>query len=236
MAKILALSFDADKTLWNPHGVYRQGLEVTVAAMEAEGDIKPGEITVDDLWDARAEVREQFQGQPHRMEDIRERSFALALERVGHSDPTGAAAELIDLYLKVRFDVVELYSEVAAVLERLKSRYKIGLLTNGNTYPDRCGLPGMFDAEVFCSEYGLAKPAVRAFEIIAEQLGVTADQMVHIGDDWDDVAGANEFGATSVFINRVDPMATVGLRPVWASDADHEVADLVEFEQLLAQR
>lgn len=225
---ITALSFDADQTLWDFADVQRKALGATIEAMVARGDIAAGAATPHALRAVRSEVIAEHQGRPHNLERVREESFFRFLERSGHASPRESAVELTDIYMTVRFDAIELYPEARAVLARVKPHYKLGLLTNGNTYPDRCGLPNTFDAEVLLQDYDFRKPDPRAFEVIAELLGESTDSIMHIGDDWDDIQGANAVGAVSVFINRT------GADPEFRQEADYEIGDLTELEALLA--
>lgn len=109
----------------------------------------------------------------------------------------------------------------------MKRRHSVGLLSNGNTYPERCGLPGVFDAIVLGPDHGFEKPDRRAFEAMATLLDVELSSLVHVGDDGDDVHGANEAGATSVWLNRSGEHTS--LRAV----ADHEIRSLTELHPLL---
>lgn len=224
---IQALSFDADQTLWDYRQVQRLALRSTIGLMEASGVVDAGVVPVDALQGVRAEVVGEFSGRPHSLEEVRERSFELFLSRVGHADPAAMAATLAEHFLAQRFDHIELYPEVSAVIARLKGRYRVGLLTNGNTYPERCGLPDTFDAVVIGPSHGFEKPALIAFETVAAELDVSLSNIAHIGDDWDDIEGANNAGCVSIHIDREDK------RPAFAEDADHVVADLTELEALL---
>jgi len=42
---------------------------------------------------------------------------------------------------------------VLPTLSLLKDTYRLGLVTNGNTYPERCGLPGLFAFTIFAQDY-----------------------------------------------------------------------------------
>lgn len=227
---IRVLSFDADQTLWDFHGVYRLALDATVAAIVDRGILPAAAVSADALRLVRDEVVEGVRGRPHSLEEVRERSFSVFLDRAGHATPAETAAELIELYLQVRFDSIKLYPDVRGSLQRLGMQYQLGLVTNGNTYPERCGLPGVFAAQVIGPEHGFEKPDPRAFERLAQQLSIEPAEMLHVGDDHDDIAGANGVGAVSVYINRT------GSRPPWANDADYEITDLVGLEQLLRER
>ena len=224
---ITALSFDADQTLWDFRQVQRRAFESTIAVMVNEGIVEQGSVTPADLQRVRDDVVVEFRGRPHRLEDVRAASFVRFLQRAGHPTPGVTGARLAAHFLDVRFDSIRLYPEVAPALARLKPVYRIGLLSNGNTYPDRCGLPNTFDAEVLGPDHGFEKPAIEAFSMMAHLLGVRLRSMAHIGDDWDDIDGANRAGCVSILIDREDR------RPDFAVDADHVIADLDRLESLL---
>ena len=120
-----------------------------------------------------------------------------------------------------------MFADVAPAIASLKGRYRLGLLSNGNTYPERCGLPDTFDAVVLGPDHGFEKPDPQAFAMVASKLGVDVTDLAHVGDDWDDIEGANAAGATSIYLNRTDD------DPIFRSDADHEVRDLDELVRLL---
>lgn len=225
----VALTFDADQTLWDFRGVYRRALDATVQEILERGYADEDQVSSELLRSIRDEVVLEYRGQPHDLEEVRNRSFQVFLERVGHPEPQAEATRLTHLYMEVRFGAITLFPEVAEVLGRLGMRYPLGLVSNGNTHPERCGLPTTFSAIVMGPEFGFEKPDRRAFEEVARQLGVLTTEILHVGDDWDDVEGANAAGATSVFLNRT------GAEPDFANDADHEVGDLHELEDLVRQ-
>ncbi len=224
---ITALSFDADQTLWDFDNVKRRALRSTIAEMERRGDVPAGAVTPEAMDTARDALVERFRGASHRLEEVRERSFAEVLTAHGHPSPDTAATVLVEHYMSIRFNQIELFPEVAPAIASLKGRYRLGLLSNGNTYPERCGLPDTFDAVVLGPDHGFEKPDPRAFAMIASQLGVAVTDLAHIGDDWDDIEGANAAGATSIYLNRIDD------DPGFRADADHEVRDLNELVRLL---
>lgn len=229
MTVIQALSFDADQTLWDYRQVQRLALQSTIELIEQLELVPSGSLTAESLQPVRSEVVGEFVGRPHSLEAVRERSFEVFLQRLGHDDASSLAARLAEHFLTKRFDHIQLYPEVRVVMERLKSRYRLGLLTNGNTYPDRCGLPDTFDAVVIGPSHGFEKPERVAFETVAHELGVELASIAHIGDDWDDIEGANAAGCVSIHIDREDE------RPSFSRDADHVVNDLNDLERVLAR-
>lgn len=222
-----AISFDADQTLWDFADVHERALDSTLTAMIRRGDVRPGEVTAVDLQAAREEVMRPLRGKPHDLALAREHSFRLVLERLGHETPDAAATELVAHYLDVRFGTIEQYPDVAQALTTLRSVTRIGLLTNGNTDPERCGLPGVFHAVVMGAERGLRKPQPAAFQAVADGLGVAVEELWHVGDHADDIDGANAVGATSVHIDRTGEPAP------HAERATHRITTLTELVTLL---
>jgi len=107
------------------------------------------------------------------------------------------------VYLKHRFEDVRLYDDVLPTLNALQGRYVLGILSNGNNYPERCGLEGRFQFVVFSQDYGVGKPDPRLFEVAVEQAGCSGQELLHVGDSLEnDVAGAQRAGVRSVWLNR----------------------------------
>ncbi len=81
-----------------------------------------------------------------------------------------------------------------------KEGYKIGLISNTGMTPGRLfrrymedlGILEFFHVLTFSDEVGLTKPSKEIFDITIEQLGVTRDKVVHVGDHIaNDVVGAH---------------------------------------------
>ncbi len=169
---IAAITFDADQTLWDFHAVMRRALAAISKAMTEEDHLDESLVSIEKLKSSRDAVVSSHQGAPHSLEMVRQESIADILRLAGHTDPTGRASRLTERYMDIRFNDIELYPDVTPVLERLRDRFKLGLLSNGNTFPDRCGLSNTFDGIVLGPEHGIEKPDPLAFQLIADQLGV----------------------------------------------------------------
>jgi len=63
---------------------------------------------------------------------------------------------------------------------------------------------GRFDAVVASVDCGWRKPDRRAFETVADALGVPVADLVHVGDDPATDGGADDAGATSVLLTDTD--------------------------------
>jgi len=107
------------------------------------------------------------------------------------------------VYLQQRFGDTRPYDDVLPTLDALHGRYRLGLLSNGNSYPERCGLPDRFHFVVFAQDHGIEKPDRRLFEVALARAGCRPQELLHVGDSLtNDVAGAQGAGVRSVWLNR----------------------------------
>ena len=82
-------------------------------------------------------------------------------------------------------------------------RYFLGLVSNGNSYSERCGLQGRFGFAAFACDVGNEKPHPAIFDAACREAGCAPEELMHVGDSLRaDVEGANAIGAVSVWLNR----------------------------------
>ena len=125
-----------------------------------------------------------------------------------------------------------IYPESLSVLEELKAAgYKIAALTDVATgMPDelhRGYIPELlpyFDLYVSSVSCGMRKPNPRGLNDIAEHFGITAEEMIYIGDERKDIECAHRFGCKSVHIDRKDDNADSG--------QDFTIKDLNELRHI----
>jgi len=92
-----------------------------------------------------------------------------------------------------------LNEEVVSLARRLRSRYKVGLLSNATKDLEEMllehhGIVDLFDVVINSARVGLAKPDVRIFHLAAERLGVPASACVFTDDLAHNVEGARAAG------------------------------------------
>ena len=135
--------------------------------------------------------------------------------------------------------IVELPEGVLPLLDKLRQRYQLGLLSN---YPcgqsirdalDKTGLTEMFEAIVVSGEVGYAKPHPTPFETLLGQLGRSPSECVHIGDNWlADIQGAKRLGMGAILTTQYVPYES--FEP---HEGDHppdvSIEHLDELEELL---
>jgi len=224
------ISFDADGTLWDFDKAMRTSLAHALAELRR---LVPGDatatLTVDRLIATRDAVAEEMDGRGSTMEEIRLAAFIHTLASIGHPD-RAIARHLTECYLARRFGDIELYPDVLPALDQLRGRYRLGLASNGNTYPERCGLAGRFDFVVFAQDHGARKPSRGFYEATLRVAGVAADAFIHVGDSLtNDVAGAQSVGARAIWLNRGGRSNTSGIRP------DAEIASLSDLPAIMEE-
>jgi FMN hydrolase / 5-amino-6-(5-phospho-D-ribitylamino)uracil phosphatase len=98
---------------------------------------------------------------------------------------------------------VPLFDDVLAVLSELSARMPLGLLSNGNGYPEHSGLAGLFTVVVFSDDHGRSKPDRRLLDIAADHIAVPPARLAMVGDSLThDVADAQHAGWHGIWLNR----------------------------------
>jgi HAD superfamily hydrolase (TIGR01509 family) len=213
LSGIKCISFDGDGTLWDFEKVMRHSNRLVLAELIRLAPEKGRRLTVEKMIEIRNQVSEQLKGKMFRLEDIRLEAFKETLKFIEMPDDR-LAVHLNDLYLKHRFEDIELYSEVALTLNSLKKRFTLGLVSNGNGYPEKCGLAGMFQFVVFSQDYGFEKSDPRLFKVAQAKSGCTGEEIVHIGDSLqNDYLGARNAGLKSIWLNRTNAQPSPGVTP-----------------------
>jgi len=92
------------------------------------------------------------------------------------------------LYMEIVPQVEELFPEVIPILEMLRKKYKMGVVTDGDReYIERLfelkGLSKFFDVVVCSEDVNEYKPNPKAFKKALELLDVQAEEAIYIGDN-----------------------------------------------------
>ncbi|WP_219836785.1 HAD family hydrolase [Paenibacillus sp. R14(2021)] len=148
------------------------------------------------------------------------------LDEDGYKDRHALFTELLD---ELPWQVRPLHSELMAhwktgyasssvladqareVIERAKSKYRIGLVTNGTTQVqygkiDHLGIRGDFDLILVSEEAGVKKPDARIFGLAADGLGVRPEECLFIGDHpVNDIEGAARCGMATIWVQANQP-------------------------------
>lgn len=203
LRQVKVISFDGDMTLWDFQKVMRRSLGYALAELQrcvpSEASAK---LTVDRLIEIRDAVATELKGKVTDLEEIRFHAFKRTLECIGVGNDS-LAAHLSSLYLEQRHASIELYPDTLPALNALKPCYQLGLISNGNTYPERHGMQDYFAFVLFSQDFPASKPDPAIFHAACCKASCSPGELLHIGDSLEtDVAGANRAGAVSVWLNR----------------------------------
>lgn len=142
-------------------------------------------------------------GEPTRIEQMR-----LTLMRVGIDDPIHAR-NLSQTYMELRDVALALFPDALDLLDYLKSKYPLGLITNGPADIQRqevvtLNLESYFEPRVFIEgEIGEGKPLQTVFKKAQDAVGVEAHEILFVGNSYDhDVAPAIKAGWRTIWVRR----------------------------------
>jgi putative hydrolase of the HAD superfamily len=208
---IEAVLFDGDQTLWDFQRVMREALTAVAGELRAA---RPGPLTDalrwEDLEHDRHVVGEELQGVEYNLTRLRVLGFVRTLRRLREGGDGGGEAEDAELadqlaasYFRHRDRDPALFDDTIPCLNALRSRYRLGLLSNGSRLPEAVGLGGYFESVVFAQDHRVAKPEKGIFEIVERELALAPGGCVLVGDHPDnDVVGAKRAGWYAVWIDR----------------------------------
>ena len=228
MPRWQAIVFDLDDTLYPEEAYVHSGFRA-VAAWGAEHlDIPATEGYI--------ELERLFR------EGVRGKTFDRWLGSYGLCSD-GVVGELVRVY-RAHAPAIEPFTEVPALLARLRAEHALGLLSDGwaevqNAKLDGLGLRACFDAVVMTDELGRGawKPSPRGFEVLLERLGgVPPARAVYVSDNpAKDFLGARRAALRSIRL-RTPGGVYAHLEPQTKEHApDAEVHKLEAVESILAE-
>ena len=222
--KAKVVCFDADQTLIDLRSALLEALRNALLRIQGLG-YGAETLTVQRLVDDR-DAAAAAMGARASMEEIRLEGFRRSLA------PLGATAEVIQRvtegFLADRFRLARPYDDVVPALDALHRRYRLGLATNGNSYPDRVGLAHFFEFTVYAHVCGFRKPDPAFFAAVCEAARREPAEIVYVGDSpVEDIAGARGAGLNAVWINRD------GVSDAPTQAAEPQITSLLELQEHL---
>lgn len=161
------------------------------------------------LW-ARFEGEDAALGRlRHWAEAYRQASWQRALQALGIED-SDFAERLSREFRRQRERRHVLFDDSVPLLELLKGRVKLGLITNGLSCLQRekiagSGLARYFDAIVIAGDVGQAKPHPRIFHHLLDTLQIGPAEACMVGNSVKgDIGGAQSLGMRAILIDRGD--------------------------------
>ena len=250
LSGIRAVYFDLDDTLCGYWEASKTGLR---AAFESHG---PDGFEVDELvrhWAAAfhefaptLKRSDWYQGYLQSGEATRTEQMRLMLNRLGIFDEDQAAM-LSQAYMVERDRALALFPDAIFVLEQLKTRYPLGLITNGPADIQRqeietLGIHSYFQNVFIEGEMGVGKPTKSVFDRAANVVECQPHELLMVGNSYGhDIRPALDYGWHAVWVRRatdVPPSATTEKNkpesmPLDAPEPDFEIESLVELLDIL---
>ncbi|QKJ85672.1 pyrimidine 5'-nucleotidase [Paramixta manurensis] len=137
-------------------------------------------------------------------------------------------------FLEAMAQVCQPLDGAAELLEMLKGRVKMGIITNGFTALQqarlaRTGFLGYFDLLVISEQVGVAKPHPAIFDYALEQMGQPPrSRVLMVGDNPDsDILGGMQAGFATCWLNTDQRPAPEGITPTWQVKTLHELRTIL---------
>lgn len=207
MKKINHLFFDLDHTLWD----FETNSQQVLSRLFAEHDLqaKYG-LTEQDFISRYSEINADMWNRFHRSEisrdELRVSRFEKTFQYFGIQ-----SSELEKLFPEKYLDLLpqqnRLFPDAYQVLDYLKPKYQLHLITNGFEKVQRSKLfhsclEPYFDVIVISEVTGFKKPEPEIFRFALTKARASKEESVMIGDDLiADIEGALNFGMDAVFFN-----------------------------------
>ena len=200
---IKAISFDLDDTLWPLLPVILKAEKDTNKWLIENYPAVENLLKSDEVKEIRDSLISQESKLVYQLSKLRELTLVELAMRSGYTkkESESLARDSFKIFYAGRNDVT-LYEGVEKVLESLKQKYVLGVITNGNADIKKIGIDRYFDFNISASNVNAGKPEPEIFEEALKQTGFRAEEICHVGDHpVNDVEGSNNFGMKSIWFN-----------------------------------
>jgi len=129
------------------------------------------------------------------------------------------------------------FSDSKQALERFQSRYKLAILSNVDDdlfEYSRQKLGIKFHQVYTAQQAGSYKPSLHNFEYALNQLGIPKERVLHVAQSlFHDIKPANQFGLSTVWVNRRKGLQGAGATLPVEAKPDYEVSSLNELADVM---
>lgn len=200
------LFFDLDRTLWD----FEKNSIITLRTIfenrnlhqifpDFDSFIKTYKAHNERLWDL-------YKVRKIRKDELRNQRFLLTLNDFGVTDEK-LAEQIGDDYIDISPTQTVLFPNTVEVLDYLKPKYKMHIITNGFVEVQykklrNCGLEKYFERVTTSEEAKASKPKAEIFQVALKSVNAKKIESLMIGDDLqNDILGAKKFGIDQVYFN-----------------------------------
>lgn len=224
---VRAVAFDLDDTLWDVGPVIVRAEERLHEWLREHCPRIVERVSREEMRAARERLA---RSEPHHAHDF---TYLRLTALAAHARECGYGQEVAQLAFRVFFaarNELKPYADVQPALERLRARYTLASLSNGNADLELIGLAPLFSVSLNARQIGAAKPHPRCFQQLARDLRLAPQSILYVGDDpLLDVEAARAAGLRTAWMNR-----SLAPWPPHLEPADFDVADCMQLAELLA--
>ena len=199
---IKCITFDLDDTLWKIEPVINKAEIFFQKWLDSNYPIVSKNFNIELL---RKLIRQTSLENPEIKHDLTKiRIKAYEHLRDTYELPDDMPFKAFNYFMEYR-NKVSLFNGVEDTLSRLKKKYLLGTITNGNASLKKIGINQYFDFEIKASEVGYMKPKPEIFIAALRAANCKPEEIIHIGDSFDkDIMGAKSVNMNYIWINHND--------------------------------
>lgn len=223
--------FDLDHTLWDYDRNAAESLTELFHEHGLDRLINDGpQKFIDAFFGVNFDLWDLYNHHQIQRKDIRERRFPTIFKRLGleHSDmPENIEME----YVALCPTKTNVFPNALEVLEYLKPKYKMHIITNGfngiqESKLTASGMRDFFDVIITSESANQRKPNPDIFYLAMDNSGASVEDSIMIGDNLaSDIQGAKNVGMDHVWFNPNRTFTSVKVQ--------HEIENLIELKSLL---
>jgi len=207
MLDIKAIFFDLDDTIVNSRKAEKEAICELKKTFKEFDKIKAEEFEKE--WYKNAlELYEKYNRREITFERQRIDRVKRTFSKYNIIKNDEEALSIFQVYLKYYEKNWQLFSDTGKVLDELKEKYKLGIITNGDGIQQRqkiekTNIKNYFSEIIISSELGISKPDKKIFEIACEKIKENPQNCIMVGDNYlNDIQGALNAGFDAILINR----------------------------------
>ncbi|GAB3248863.1 YjjG family noncanonical pyrimidine nucleotidase [Larkinella harenae] len=226
------LFFDLDHTLWDFDRNSAESLcELYETYRLVEIGVESVEVFNRHFFEINRQLWSDFDNNRLSHSDIRYRRFRMVLDAIGVSDHS-LCDDINETYLQLLPRKAHLMESAIEVLDYLKDRYELHIITNGFDEIQALkmassGLTDYFQHVITNQKAAAKKPDPRIFEFALEVSGASVNESLMIGDNYEaDVCGALNAGIDVVYYN-------ISSLPIGNIQPTYEIQHLKELMVIL---